>query len=415
MTSQSGAVYALDPATGCTHSTYKAQSARARAVSVGPDRPANAPTGYAICIPRMPSARVRRRRRDGQGALGPQGRRASRRARTGAPTLHAGRLYVVTSGVSEETAASMPAYERCTFRGSLTSLDATTGEVVWRTYTVDEPQQRGNRARAASRCGTRRIADLERADDRREARPDPTRRPATRTRILRRARATRSSHSRSRQGRIRWVNQIMPDVWILGCGAPLGGGDAITAEDNPNCPRRRARPSTSASPISSRCRTAATRSSSRRNRRRLPADPERRGREILEMPLGRGSPVGARWRERRCDAREFRRRRSARRRRGGLARRRSRNRAASSVHAAAGAASAHRDKAVARRNPRRYVDSRCRVLGRRRRRRARLLRRRRPGPLDVRHEPRFHVGQRRQSQRRLDRRTGPVVAAEWST
>jgi polyvinyl alcohol dehydrogenase (cytochrome) len=37
----------------------------------------------------------------------------------------------------------MPDYECCKFRGSLTALDAKTGTVVWKTYTVGEPKPRG--------------------------------------------------------------------------------------------------------------------------------------------------------------------------------------------------------------------------------------------------------------------------------
>ena len=50
-----------------------------------------------------------------------------------------GRLYVgVASG--EEAAGAAPGYECCRFRGSLVALDAATGAIVWKTYTVDAPQ-----------------------------------------------------------------------------------------------------------------------------------------------------------------------------------------------------------------------------------------------------------------------------------
>jgi polyvinyl alcohol dehydrogenase (cytochrome) len=55
------------------------------------------------------------------------------------PIYHAGRLYVgVASG--EEAAGAAPAYECCRFRGSLVALNAATGAIVWKTYTVDPPQ-----------------------------------------------------------------------------------------------------------------------------------------------------------------------------------------------------------------------------------------------------------------------------------
>ena len=62
---------------------------------------------------------------------------------TGTPTLHDGRLYVPTSSYEESQGAD-PQYACCTFRGSITALDAATGAVIWKTYTIpQEPQRRG--------------------------------------------------------------------------------------------------------------------------------------------------------------------------------------------------------------------------------------------------------------------------------
>lgn len=59
---------------------------------------------------------------------------------TGAPTLAAGRLYVPASSL-EEVFAGNPQYECCKFRGSVSALDAATGKVFWKSYTVaEEPQ-----------------------------------------------------------------------------------------------------------------------------------------------------------------------------------------------------------------------------------------------------------------------------------
>ena len=56
---------------------------------------------------------------------------------TGAPTLAAGKLYVPTSSL-EEVFAGNPQYECCKFRGSISALDAATGKVLWKSYTVAE-------------------------------------------------------------------------------------------------------------------------------------------------------------------------------------------------------------------------------------------------------------------------------------
>jgi polyvinyl alcohol dehydrogenase (cytochrome) len=296
MASQSGAVYALDPKTGCTHWTYKARSGVRTAISVGPVGPADAPTGFGVYFA---DAEARAYAVDATTGKELWTRKVDehRAARaTGAPTLHAGRLYVVTSGVSEETAASMPDYECCTFRGSLTSLDATTGEVVWKTYTVDEPQRRGTSSTGKPLWGPAGapIWSAPTIDEERgliyaatgNAYADPA--PRTSDAIVAFDIAT---------GRIRWINQIMPDVWILGCGAPPGGGDAVTAEDNPNCPADVGPDfDFSASPVlvtlaNGRDALVATQKSGVG----YLLDPERRGREIWEYRWGRGSPVGGVW------------------------------------------------------------------------------------------------------------------------
>jgi polyvinyl alcohol dehydrogenase (cytochrome) len=56
----------------------------------------------------------------------------------GTPVLHEGMLYVPVSSL-EEVAAADPHYRCCSFRGSLVALDAATGRMLWRSYTVRTP------------------------------------------------------------------------------------------------------------------------------------------------------------------------------------------------------------------------------------------------------------------------------------
>jgi polyvinyl alcohol dehydrogenase (cytochrome) len=295
MASQSGAIFALDPATGCTHWTFKAQAGVRTAISVGPVGLANAPTGYAIYFA---DAQARAYAVDAATGKELWNRKVddhlAARA-TGAPTLHAGRLYVVTSGVSEETGASMPDYECCTFRGSLTALDATTGEVVWKTYTVDEPKRRGTSTSGKPLWGPAGspIWSAPTIDEKRgliyAATGNAYADPPTRTSdaIVAFEIAT---------GRIRWINQIMPDVWILGCGNQPAGNDIEPAE-NTNCPEDVCPDfDFSASPVlvtlaNGRDALVVTQKSGVA----YLLDPERRGREIWEYRWGRGSPVGGVW------------------------------------------------------------------------------------------------------------------------
>jgi len=56
---------------------------------------------------------------------------------TGAPQLHDGHLYVPLSSL-EEGLSGNPKYECCTFRGALASIEASTGKILWKTFTIAE-------------------------------------------------------------------------------------------------------------------------------------------------------------------------------------------------------------------------------------------------------------------------------------
>lgn len=57
---------------------------------------------------------------------------------SGSPNYSDGRVYVPVSSWEAMWAVN-PFYDCCTFRSSVLSLDARTGDEVWRRYTVDEP------------------------------------------------------------------------------------------------------------------------------------------------------------------------------------------------------------------------------------------------------------------------------------
>ena len=64
---------------------------------------------------------------------------------SGSTVYYDGKLFVGV-GSGEEGAAASPDYECCQFRGSLSALDAETGEVLWKTFTVDEPERQQRNA-----------------------------------------------------------------------------------------------------------------------------------------------------------------------------------------------------------------------------------------------------------------------------
>ena len=133
--SQNGTVYALDARSGCVRWTFAAAGGVRTAVTLSSgiayfgDTAANvyavdAQTGVARwrkSVEQHPLARI-----------------------TGSVTVHDGRLYVPTSSYEESQGAD-PQYPCCTFRGSVTALDAGTGAVVWKTYMIpEEPKRRGS-------------------------------------------------------------------------------------------------------------------------------------------------------------------------------------------------------------------------------------------------------------------------------
>jgi len=62
---------------------------------------------------------------------------------TGSVALAGDRLYVPVSSL-EVVSAADPQYECCTFRGSVVALEAATGNVTWKNYTIDnEPGESG--------------------------------------------------------------------------------------------------------------------------------------------------------------------------------------------------------------------------------------------------------------------------------
>jgi polyvinyl alcohol dehydrogenase (cytochrome) len=135
--SDAGFVYALSAASGCVYWSFQAQAGVRTAISIGPVQrgryaayfgdvkakvyAVDAATGALLWTKRAdshPLARI-----------------------TGAPALHDGRLYVPVASL-EELAGGNPAYECCTFRGSLIAYDASTGDQIWKTYTISEEPKR---------------------------------------------------------------------------------------------------------------------------------------------------------------------------------------------------------------------------------------------------------------------------------
>ncbi len=146
--SQDGTVYALDFATGCVRWTFQADAEVRTGPTLEPWSAGDATAaprlwfgdfnGNAYALDARTGGLLWKTRVDTHPRL----------TITGSPRHHDGRLYVPMSS-SEWAAAADPSYECCTFRGGVTALDARTGAVLWRSYTIPE-EPRATDARNAA-------------------------------------------------------------------------------------------------------------------------------------------------------------------------------------------------------------------------------------------------------------------------
>ena len=135
-----GYVYSLDMHTGCVYWSYQAKAAIRTALTIGPVR-GTASSRYAVYFGDM-QANVYALDAATGALLWTMRAEDHFAARiTAAPTLYDGRLYVPMS-TSEGFSASVPDYPCCTFRGSVSALNAATGAQIWKTYTIPEPKPR---------------------------------------------------------------------------------------------------------------------------------------------------------------------------------------------------------------------------------------------------------------------------------
>lgn len=143
--SQAGILYSLDADSGCIHWTFEAQTSIRGAVAIGEYRSSRQKPGamprYAAYFGDMTGNAYAVDAQTGE-QLWVQLVEDHPKARvTGSPTLHNNVLYVPMSSWEEVYEEGYPC---CSFRGSLSALDASSGEIIWKSYTIDEePKDRG--------------------------------------------------------------------------------------------------------------------------------------------------------------------------------------------------------------------------------------------------------------------------------
>ena len=123
---------ALNPKTGCAYWSYKAETGIRSALTVGPYK--NGRTQRLRGVLRR-HARQRAYAVDADHRSARSGSARSttiRRRPSPAPsTVDGGKVFVPTQGLNEEGTGGRGGGACCTFRGSLTALDANTGAVLW--------------------------------------------------------------------------------------------------------------------------------------------------------------------------------------------------------------------------------------------------------------------------------------------
>jgi polyvinyl alcohol dehydrogenase (cytochrome) len=135
--SQDGTVYALDPGSGCVLWTSSLGAEIRSAITVGEHAIFfGDASGKVTALDTATGRQLWQVQADDHPAT----------RLTGAPVYWKGRLYVPVSS-SEEASALQPGYVCCTFRGSVLALDASSGRVIWKSYTIGELPTRKLRTR----------------------------------------------------------------------------------------------------------------------------------------------------------------------------------------------------------------------------------------------------------------------------
>ncbi|MBK7251875.1 MAG: PQQ-binding-like beta-propeller repeat protein [Gammaproteobacteria bacterium] len=134
LASGDGTVHSLDARSGCSYWSFDAgRSVRAVTVALlvpGSDRTAvifGDDQGAVTALDATSGARLWRT----EVETHPLARI------TAPPVVHEGRVYVPVSGM-EDPLTHDPDYACCTHRGSVAALDASTGRLIWKRYTIEE-------------------------------------------------------------------------------------------------------------------------------------------------------------------------------------------------------------------------------------------------------------------------------------
>jgi polyvinyl alcohol dehydrogenase (cytochrome) len=136
VTTEVGQIFSLNAQTGCTYWSVNAGAGVRSAISAGP-LPEGSKAKFAIYFGDQRSNVLALDAATGELLWKTKVEDHSLSRITGSPALYRDRLYVPVSSI-EEVGGGSDKYECCKFRGSLVALDAYTGKIIWKSFTVQE-------------------------------------------------------------------------------------------------------------------------------------------------------------------------------------------------------------------------------------------------------------------------------------
>jgi polyvinyl alcohol dehydrogenase (cytochrome) len=285
--SDNAQLHALDPKTGCAFWAFKAESGVRSGITVGPYK-SGVQSGYAVffgdqranayALDIVTGQQIWKRKADDYPAA----------AITGALTIQDGKVFVPIQGLNEEGSGGRGQTPCCRFRGNLVALDVNSGDVIWRTYMVDEPKSRGTNTRsgqeafgpAGGAIWSSPTVDVKRRSvyvSTGNAYADPAQ-PMTDAIVA----------MDIDTGKVKWVYQATAnDNWLGGCGARSGG--------NPGCPEVQGPDHDfSASPLLATAGTRQLLITPQKSGVAHALDPDT-GKLVWQYRFGQGSGLGGVW------------------------------------------------------------------------------------------------------------------------
>jgi polyvinyl alcohol dehydrogenase (cytochrome) len=285
--SENGEAHALDPKTGCTYWTFRAQAGIRTGLSVGPYKSASG-SGQAVYFGDVKANAYAVDAQTGRQLWVRKVDDHLAASLTGAPTVSGGKVFVPVQGLNEEGQGGTGKYPCCTFRGSVVALDASTGAVLWKTYTVDAPQPRGKNKDGIQMSGPAGggIWSSPTVDTKRglvyvatgNGYADPPQKMTNAVVAM-----------DAQTGAVKWVRQTTAnDSWTLGCQP--------TNPDNPACPATLGPDHDfSASPSLTTVNGRDLLVLPQKSGVAWAIDPDKNGEVVWQRRIGQGSGLGGQW------------------------------------------------------------------------------------------------------------------------